>query len=103
MSERKKYYMDMVVGDHVYLNEEKQVVQRYFFGLLKRLVPKQSLYRITEILGIDENGELTEDLSLVPPRVYELRLGLVNVDTNSVRNLAVIGYWEITKKRKTEE
>lgn len=98
MMERKKYYMDMVVGDYVYVDEEEGVsVQRYFFGLRKRLVPKQSLYRITEVFGIDNFGRARKELA---SKSTFMKIGLVNVETKRVRHIVPTGYSKIAKKRK---
>lgn len=98
MMERKTYYVDLEVGDFIYADEEEgSVIQRYFFGLLKRYVPKQAKYRVTEIYGVDTFGVARKEFR---SRATFLKIGLVNLETKKVSHIYPTSYTKLAKKRK---
>lgn len=100
MRGKKTCYIDLEVGDFLYANEEKEtVIKRYFFGMKKKEIPKQSKYKVLEIAGIDSLGYR---IALNHPysKPAFLRFGLKNLDTGDVRYIHTTSYKRLAKKRK---
>lgn len=95
--ERKKYYMDLEVEDLVYFHDiQDLIVKRYLFGLIKRSVPSKHLYKVTEIIYVEEPKPccIYNEIARSGLPVKEMNVSFVGVDNGEEINKNVIGYWK---------